>query len=242
MFQPIFLFTTLTLLSSTILCDKTQNVELSSSVTTETTSVKVVDEKGPPSPTSEELENFRAFKNSSLYVAPYEDDILSIPVAQLKFIRSSAKVDLELIRTILREAIDKRNNLISPSVTLMWKYSGKLLGNFIRNRQAEQRLEPRVDPKPSFFNMLAQIVEKVLDRSSELKKENHYDKISVLTEELYERANNTCNYISKIIDNSPIGGYIKWNTTVLFKSDTSKTRSNLDLVEEIADQTAVSIT
>lgn len=242
----ILLFGAFALLFGDILCD------VSSAVTASVTVKGGTSPPPPPPPPPRtvtglasggnqgELNEFRKFQQSNLYVAPFEDNVIALPPTQLDFVRLVIRNDLELIRAILREAIQKRNNLIPPNISLMWKYSGVLLGNFIRNRQAEQRLHPKVEPKPSFFSMLANMIEKVLDRSTKLKKENHYDKRTVYVEALYERVDALLKYIEKIVDHSPVGGYLKWNTMTLYKGETLRPEHDLDFIEEAADLTAVS--
>lgn len=239
--QIVLSFGAFALLISDKLCDASSNVTVAvegGAPQASQTGVTI----GPASGSNEEeLIEFRKFQQSNLYIAPFEDSVISLPKAQLNFIRLITRDDLELIRTIAREAIQKRNNFVPPSISLMWKYSGLLLGNLIRHRQAEQRLQPRVEFTPSFFTMLARLIEKVLDRGTKLKKENHYDKKTVHVEEFYERVDAQLNYTQKIVDNSPVGAYLKWNTTVLYKGETLRPKHDLDFIEEAADLTAVSI-
>lgn len=188
---------------------------------------------------ADELKKWEEFKKSNLYVPPFEADVISIPDVQAQFVRDISAKDIELFKTILKEAIEKRNKM-APSVSLMWKYSAKLMGNFIKNRQAEQRLSPRKEPKPEFFEMVAKLVESILNRSAALKTEKGYTKASVNTDDLYNRADALFSYVTRMINSSPVTAYVKWDEFVLFKNELTSPRHDVDFKEEAADLTAVS--
>lgn len=176
----------------------------------------------------------------SLYFVPnYDPDLKSLPDIQLEFIRTAMAKDMDFYRTILREAIDKRNNF-APSVGLMFKYSGKLLSNFIYNRQTEQRLSPRKDVKPSFFEMLAKLSESIIDRSSSIKKEKGYTKKNVDVNDLYRRVDDVFKYLQRIMDVSPVSMYVQWDQVTLYKGDLTNPNHDKPIVEEGADLLAVS--
>lgn len=186
------------------------------------------------------IKAWEEWKNCHLYLPSFESDVISIPETQKEFVNNMVINDLVLFREILKEAIDKKNTF-APSVQLMWKYTGKLLGNFIRNRQAEQKIVPRKEPSPAFFESVARLAELVLDRSDELKKEMGYSKKSVNTDELYSRVDNVFRYIQRVINRSPVAAYLKWDQLVFFKDEKPTHGRNLELVQEAGDLTAVSI-
>lgn len=188
---------------------------------------------------NDEEKRFRAYQDSVYFVPNYDPDIKSLPDVQLEFVRTMIANDLQLYRTILKEAIDKRNNF-APSVGLMFKYSGKLLGNFIRNRQTELHLGQRKDVKPDFYEMLAKTSESIIDRSNSIKREKGYTKKNVNVTELYRRADNGFNYTQRIINASPVGIYVQWNKAILYKNELSNPEHDKDAIEEAADLLAVS--
>lgn len=181
----------------------------------------------------------KPYQDSLYYVPNYDPEMKSLPDIQLEFIRTAMAKDMDFYRTILREAIDKRNNL-APSVALMFKYSGKLLSNFIHNRQTEQRLSQRKDINPSFFEMLAKLSESIIDRSSLLKKEKGYSKKNVDVNELYRRVDDVFKYVQRIMDASPVAMYVQWDQVTLFKGNLTNPNHDKPVVEEGADLLAVS--
>lgn len=191
-------------------------------------------------PVSDEEKRFDKFKDSVYYLPCFELELKSLPDVQLNFIRTMAISDMDLLRTILKEAIDKKNSF-APSVSLLFKYSGKLLGNFIRNRQTELRLSQRKDIKPAFFEMLAKMCESIIDKSNLIKGEKGYSKKNVDANELYRRVDNMFKYIQRMLDTSPVGSYLKWDQLILYKNETSNPEHDKNFVEESADLLAVSI-
>jgi len=193
----------------------------------------------PNSNATDETQKWEEFKKSSLYLPSFDPKVISIPKAQSDFSNEAVKKDLELYRQILREAIDKKNNF-APSVGLMLKYSGKLISHFIRNRKLELQIKPRLEPKPTFFEMLARLAETVIDKSTKIKKEKGYNKKTVNSEELYHRVDSLFNYVQSIIRASPVAAYLQWDELILYKNDPTNPNHGKDLIEEAADLAAVS--
>lgn len=191
-------------------------------------------------PVNEKVRNFQAFKNSSLFIEPFESGMLAIPKIQAEFVRKMATDDLEFYRTILREAIDKRFKF-APSVSLMFKYSAKILARIIKNYKLENQLPDHVKYKSEFFKMLSTLIETALDKSAKIKKEREYTKQSVNTDEMYHRTNAVFNWIERVIQVSPVAGYLKWNETVLYRNEVSIPRHDLNFIDEAADLLAVSV-
>lgn len=183
----------------------------------------------------QELIKWELFRRSPHYLEPFEADVISIPEGQLNFVRQSSHSDSDLLLMIAREAIDRRNRF-APSISLLFKYTAKVLGNLVRRRLTESRIRPRVDAKPSFFLMLADLVQRVLARSDQILKATNYTRATVDVERLYERTRAACAYVVGTIDVSPVGGYHKWNRLILYRGQANQT----PLVEEAADIWAVS--
>lgn len=186
---------------------------------------------------NDEVKKFQIFKNSSYYLPSFEAEIIAIPQPQIDFIRKAASKDLDMLRGILREAIEKKNNF-APSMALMLKHGGKLLGTFIRNRREELKISPRIEPKPAFFAMLAKLAEDIIHRSNSVKKMKGYNKKNVNTGDLYKRVDAVFSYIERVIGASPVGAYLKWDEMVLFRNESAG--SDRILLEEASDLTAVS--
>ena len=186
---------------------------------------------------AEDLKRFEEFKKSPLYVPPFDPNVLSLPNPQLLFVRKMAATDIELYRTIAKEAIDKRNGF-APSISLMFKYTGKLLTKFIKNRREELTINPRVEPAPEFFGMLADLFQTVLDKSSIIKVEKGYTKKGVDVNLFYDRVNALFDYLKRIVDTAPNGAYVKWNELTLFKDNPMSAHYNANLIDEAAELVA----
>lgn len=182
---------------------------------------------------------FATWQQSALYVDPFDPAITTIPAVQREFVNKMVTNDLEFFREILREAIERRNKF-APSVGLIWKYAGKLLGRFISNRREEMKLSERIEPKPEFFRMLADLAESVIQQSTEVKKEKGYSKNNINTDELYRRVDAVFNYIQRTIEAAPMGAYLKWNQLILHKNDPINPDHDRPIVDLASDLTAVS--
>lgn len=179
------------------------------------------------------------WEQSGFYLASFDPAITTIPSMQREFVNKIVENDLELFREILREAIERRNKF-APSVGLIWKYAAKLLGRLISNRREEMKLPERLEPKPDFFRMLADLAEAVIQQSTEVKKQKGYSKSNVDTDELYRRVDNVFKYIQSTIEAAPVGAYLKWNELILFRGDPTNPDHDRPLVDEASDLTAVS--
>lgn len=187
----------------------------------------------------DEENSIKTYQDSDLYVANYDPNIKSLPDAQLAFLRNMIADDMEFYRTILREAIDKRNNF-APSVQLIFKYVGKLLGNFIQARQKEKLLTERKQVDPSFFGLMADLLDSIIKRSDSIIKEKSYSKKTVDATDLSRRLDNMLNYVKRIVDASPTAIYVRWDQAILFKNDLSNPQHDTSFAEETADVLAVS--
>ena len=185
-----------------------------------------------------ELKNIDEFKRSPFYVEPFDSKVLSLPDSQLEFVRNITRKDIILYREILNEAIATRSK-IAPGVRLMLKYSGKLVSNLIRHRGEERKLAQRVDPKPEFFTMIADLCQEVINQSSHLKR--NYSKSKVEINNFQSRVNSLFDRFTKIIETSPVGAYLRWNQLVLYKNQPENGVQNKRFIEEAADLTAVSL-
>jgi len=183
-------------------------------------------------------QRFEVFKQSGLYVPPFDEKILVLPEPQLAFMRQATAEDSALFREILNEVIQSRRKF-AASVKLMFKYATKLLGRFIKNRRDDLALKERVEPSPAFFRMLADLSDKVISRSGQLK--SGYSKDSLDMEQFRSRVEAIFDHITRVINVSPVGGYLRWDTARLFTDQPKNQRYNMDLAEEAADLTAVSM-
>lgn len=188
---------------------------------------------------NDEEKRIKLYQASDLFVPNYDPDMKSLPDVQLAFLRNMIARDMEFYREVLREAIDKRNNF-APSVGLMFKHTGRLLGNFIRSRQTEQLLSSRKEIKPSYFEMLAKLSESIIDKSNSIKKEKAYSKKNVDVADLYRRCNNSFNYSQRIVDVSPVAIYVRWDLVTLYKNELSNPEHDRSFIDEAADLLAVS--
>lgn len=184
-------------------------------------------------------QRFLQWKQNPLFVPPFDSNVLALPEVQLAFLRSAAARDLVLFREILNEAIESRRKF-APSVKLMFKYTGKLLGRFIRSRREDLALPERVEPSPAFFTMLAELTEKVINRSALLKAERAYTKDNINTEAFRARVEALFDNIERILNAAPMGGYLRWDAMRLFADQPQNPRYNGDLAEEASDLVAVS--
>lgn len=188
---------------------------------------------------AEVARRFQEFKSSPYYVAPFEDNLMAIPEAQVQFVREASQRDFELFRSISRDAVQRRGKFGS-GVSLVVKYTGKLLGTFIRNRQEELRLPEFKDPKSEFFDYMADLISRGIDLSGELKREKYYSKSRVDSDDFYQRVDALFGYLTKMLNKCPLGMYLKWADLHLFKDEPSNKRHNVSILDEGADLFAVS--
>lgn len=179
------------------------------------------------------------WQQSGLYLASFDPAITTIPRMQREFVNQIVANDLELFREILREAIERRNKF-APSVGLIWKYAAKLIGRFINNRREEMKLAERLEPKPEFFVLLADLADAVIQRSTEVKREKGYTKNNIDTDELYRRVDNLFKHIQATVEVAPVGAYLKWNELVAFKNDPTNVDHGRPIVDLASELTAVS--
>ena len=178
------------------------------------------------------------WRSSGLFVEPFEPGLACLPGAQLAVMRESSRETLQLFKKILHEAVEIRDQF-APSAKLMLKYTVRLIDSFIRQRRLEAQLAAgqRHNLKPDFFHMLAQIIERGLDRSGELKSERRYTKQNVQADQLLARLDALLHYVQRVMDSSPVGGYLKWDKLRLFADQPDRA---LEAAEEGADLGAVS--
>lgn len=181
-------------------------------------------------------ETWEKFKKDPDYVECYDPEVTALPQLQVEFVRNMTTKDMELYKEIVVEAIEKRNSM-APSMKLMWKYSKKILGNFITNRRKEKKLDPRVEPKASFFGYLAKLVETIIDKSAEVMKSAPYTKRNVDVDAMKAQIYNIFDTISRVTNKSPVAGYLKWSELRIYKNSSEP----VNLTEEAAAAAAVSI-
>lgn len=186
---------------------------------------------------SDEVKRFEEFKKSPMYVEPFDAKVLSLPTMQLSFVRDITKKDIVFYKEILNEAISMRNKM-AASVRLMLKYSGRLMSSFIKHRREEKKLPQRVEAKPEFFQMLADLCQEVIDTSGQLKR--NYSKSKIDVDNFRSRVETLFDTVQQIIETSPMGGYLRWNQLVLYKDKPRNGVANRRFIEETADLTAVS--
>jgi hypothetical protein len=180
---------------------------------------------------------FDEYKRSPLFVEPFDAKVLSLPADQLAFVRNVTRDDMIFYREILHDAIANRNK-VGPSVRLVVKYGARLVGNFIKNRRSERQIANRVEPKPEFFLMLANLAQDTMDLSGQLKR--NYSKNKIDIEKFRLRTEALFDYVQKIVETSPMGTYMKWNQLVLYKDKPVNDIQNRPVKDEMADLTAVS--
>lgn len=189
---------------------------------------------------SDELIRFEEFRASSLYVPPFDPKVISIPGPQLAFVRNMTANDIVLFKSILDEAVAKRDKF-AASVSLMLKYTGKILGQFIRNRRNELAIYPRLEPRLEFFKMLADMAQRILDKSDAIKRHKGYTKANVDMDSFHRRVDSVFSYVQRVVDVSPVGAYLKWDEMRLFKDEPRNPLYLANFVDEAADLTAVSL-
>lgn len=199
---------------------------------------------GPPLPSYHNdparLKLFEEFKNSKLFLPPYEEHIKYLPDEQVQFVRKSAEENLVLFKKIINEAVDTRKSFM-PSARLMLKYGGRLIATFLRNRANELQLKNRYEPLKSFFLMLADLVDRIIARSVEVKRERGYTKNNVDAEGFRRGSTAVFEYCNKIVAASPLAAYHKWTKLVLFNDDPKNPKYQGNFFEEASDLLAVSL-
>lgn len=231
----------LTSLILTLLINSASAQEAQSGVTSlfEQQKQLLIDPVKSPGQTNEFLP-FEQFKNDTDYLEPYEPNVISIPQIQLNFVRSMIAKDIELYKEVVDEGIAKRNTL-APNMKLMWKYSKKILGRIITNRRAEKNLPERIEPLPSFFNYLATLAERIMDRSAAILKERPYSKYNVDVQAMREQIFNILDTIQRVVNKSPIAAYHKWEKVRIYKNTSLPANVWADFTEESSDAAAVSL-
>lgn len=188
------------------------------------------------------LEDERAFeeyRRATYYVEPFEKGMISVPAEQRKFVREMVRKHLDLFGQVLREAIDKKDNF-GAGVSLSLKYSMKLIGQLIKHYKGERAIPGSVKYKAEFYKMFSRMFETALLKSNDIKSSGIHSKSNVNTEEAYHRVDAIFNWVDKIVQHSPVGGYMKWNETLLYKNEPQNPLHDRDVVDEAADLLAVS--
>lgn len=183
---------------------------------------------------------FEEFKASPYFVEPFEEGLKALPAPQVQFVRQAMARDFDLFREITRDAI-KRRGKFGSSAALMLRWTGKLLGTFIRNRQEELRLPEFKEPKGEFFDYMADLMERGINLSTDLKRNKYPSKNSVDSDEFYNRVDSLFNYFAKVLNKSTVGMYIKWANLSLYKDEPSNVRYNVNVTDEGSDLFAVSL-
>lgn len=232
--QPLIQITTTG--GSSVSSSNAFSSQASSSLHSSSLSSVTVGSKPTAVKTSDELQRFEEWKRSPLFVEPFDMKVLTVPDVQLAFIRNATASDINLFREILSEAIETRKKF-APSVKLMFKYAGRLLTNFIKNRLAEMQLPSRIEPRPDFFLMLADTAQEAVDESTKLKR--NYNK-NLDTDKFRQRVEMIFERVKAIVDTAPMGGYLKWDQWVLFKEEPMHMMHNRRMKEVAADLFAVS--
>lgn len=178
--------------------------------------------------------DFEKFKQSGLFLEPFEPELISLPASQVEFARASSTRDIALFRKILNEAIETRKNF-APGPRLIIKYGARLIASFIRNRNEELALPDRHPTKGEFFIMVAKLMDDIMDMSEKIKRDKGYTKQNVDVEDLRQRAEAIFNYYQRIIDISPLGGYLRWDKCLLFSDQPENKRHKVELAPEAAD-------
>lgn len=193
-----------------------------------------------PKGTPEELKRFEEFKQSKLFAPPFDAKILSMPEKQRLFIVDMFAKNIQLYKDILRDAVANRNKF-APSVQLMFKWTGKLLGSFIRIRRGEQQISPRVEPTPAFFLMAADLFQDVIDKSAAIRKEKAYTKSNVDVDRFEKQVTAILDYVNRVAAAAPMGPYLSWNKMIILRDEPNNSMSGKELVTESADLLAVSM-
>lgn len=163
----------------------------------------------------------------------YEPEVAAMPENQAAYFRALVNRDFDLLREIVRYAIDHRNNFAASTV-LMFKYSGKLISRLIQARLNDLALNPRIEQRPEFFGMMVHLIERVLDRSAEIRREQNYKAPAIDGEEIYDQADTRLRDVQTIMDQSPCAMYLNWAKYVDVDVQAGR-------FEEISDWVAVSI-
>lgn len=193
---------------------------------------------GPTTPAK--LKRLEEFRRSPYYLPPFEDGLVSIPEAQLQFQQSIFPREIELYKQIAKEGVERRGKFGS-SVALVLKYGGKLLGNFIRNRKEDKLLPGAQEPRPEFFYMLADLLQRGIDLSSLIKKERAYSRSNIDPTAFYLRVENFFNYFGKLLARSPFGLYLRWGQMKVYLDEPTNPRYGASIIDEGADLFAVSV-
>lgn len=186
-----------------------------------------------------DIDAYSKFKTSGLYQIPFDPEVLALPAEQVEFVRKATEKDVEFYNQILNDAIETRNNFAAGS-RLMLKYGGRLILSFLKHRREEMKLKNRIEPMPSFFTMLADLIAFVESESDSIRKQRDYSKANVNIEDFRERVMGAFEFYKKVINNSPVAGYVRWDEAHLYTDDPNHKRYNIELKEEAADLYAVS--
>lgn len=181
---------------------------------------------------------FDKFKESPLFVEPFDPNVKSLPEMQLKLMRGLIERDIEFYKKIVDAIISpKYLQAFFPSSKLIMNYGWTMKKKLEEFTEADSKLSERIEPKPEFFLMLAEMGAKIIEQSRDRREKKDYSKENIDLEVFRVRANALIDYLKEVILASPMGAYLKLDEMELYTvTGLKKTR----LIDEAIDLTAVS--